>query len=132
MQQVDALVAEQERGVSGPRLAPGVPLDDRQIEPRDTDPDSDRSRKDDDGFGKTDLLKQRGPRFPGGLVVFEWERGCYWASFRIWFAFVPASLIACSGVALPVMTETYMFVMTSRMSCWPRTFGSGIDVLIAS
>ena len=72
------------------------------------------------------------PPSPGASRVTVITRVRYCASFRIWLALVPASLMACSGVALPVMTETYMFVMTSRMSCWPRTFGSGIDVLIAS
>ncbi len=46
---------------------------------------------------------------------------------------MPASFTAFSAsVALPVETAFSMSSMTVRMSCWPRTFGSGTAVFVRS
>ncbi len=53
MEQVDAALVEEERGVRGPRLAPAVPLEERHIERRD--PDEERhaeGRADRDALGE--------------------------------------------------------------------------------
>src|SRR4026209_529974 len=50
-----------------------------------------------------DHMLVREPRSPGALSMSR-LRVDYWFAFRMSFAFVPASLIAASGVALPVVT----------------------------